>query len=487
MKLLTQITNNTSTLLVYQGFLSETPLQSILADTGAEGDFISTELVERLKLTRHSCHKGQVEMPDGRTYPSHKIEAVPITICGYTELLDLYEAPIKHDIILGMPWHRRHNPVTFDFEKKTLSFNNTGTQITLTQSTTQDKMHVSSIPNVVEEISAKQLNKHCKEKDSHMFVCNVVHTTTKESLTETLNQLEEKHGFQLVNMLSEYKTIFEGTKGLPPSRQTDHEIQLTPDASPPFRPLYPLSPLELDLMKKEIEKLLKLGHIQASTSPFGAPVFFVKQKDKFRMVIDYRALNKITVKNRCALPNMTQLVSRLSDARVFSKIDLQSGFHQIRIIPEDTHKTAFRTKYGHFEFKVLPFGLCNSPATFQQTMNHIFRPLIDKCLVVYMDDILVYSRSKEEHMEHLLEVLDTMKKNELIANLSKCKFFAEEVEYLGLKIKYKEISPDPSRISAIQDWITPTTVHGLRQFLGLTNTLLRFVPGYAQVAAPLSD
>jgi hypothetical protein len=244
----------------------------------------------------------------------------------------------------------------------------------------------------------------------------------------------------------------------------------------------------LELLKAELSRLLELGHIRPSSSPYGAPVFFIQEKTgKIRMVTDYRALNKITVKNRAALPNIRELLDQLRDASIFTKIDLQSGFHLIRVVEEDIPKTAIRTKYGHFEFLVMPFGLCNAPATFQSTMNDIFRDLLDECVIIYIDDLLVYSRTHEDHERHLRMVLSRMRQHGLRARVHKCRFLQPEVDYLGYIVGKGQVQADPSRLQAIASWPVPKDVHELRSFLGMANTLLRFTPMFAQHAASLTD
>jgi transposase InsO family protein len=205
------------------------------------------------------------------------------------------------------------------------------------------------------------------------------------------------------------------------------------------------------------------------------------------MVTDYRALNKITVKNRAALPNIRELLDRLRDATIFTKIDLQSGFHLIRVVDDDVHKTAITTKYGHFEFLVMPFGLCNAPATFQTTMNDIFRDLLDECVVVYIDDLLVFSKNHKDHERHLRLVLQRMQEHGLRARVHKCRFLQEEVDYLGFIVGHGMVRADPKRLEAIASWPIPKDVHELRSFLGMANTLLRFTPMFAQHAATLTD
>ena len=205
------------------------------------------------------------------------------------------------------------------------------------------------------------------------------------------------------------------------------------------------------------------------------------------MVFDYRALNKQTIKDCTALPNIHETLDRLGDTRIFTKIDLQSGYHQICMREGDEPKMAFRMKYGHFEFLVMPFGLCNAPATFQTFMNTIFHDLLDKTVVVYLDDILVYSRTHEEHKQHLREVLERLKRNGLRCHVHKCRFLQPTVDYLGNIVGFGKITIDPQRIATLQSWPVPKDVHELRSFLGLANTFIRFTPMYARHATPLTD
>ena len=205
------------------------------------------------------------------------------------------------------------------------------------------------------------------------------------------------------------------------------------------------------------------------------------------MCIDYRQLNDITIKNRYALPNIMELFDRLKGATIFSVIDLRSGYHQIRIAEEDIPKTAFRTRYGHYEWKVMPFGLTNAPATFQGLMNDIFRPLLDEFVVVYIDDILIYSKTKEEHLQHLRQVLEILRKHQLYAKLSKCNFLQREVAYLGHRINEHGILVDPTKIEAIKKWEKPTTIKEIQSFLGLAGYYRRFIKNYAGIVACLHD
>ena len=205
------------------------------------------------------------------------------------------------------------------------------------------------------------------------------------------------------------------------------------------------------------------------------------------MCIDYRALNKGTVKNKYPLPRIDELLDRLHGAAVFSKIDLRSGYHQIRIAEEDIPKTAFRTRYGHFEFRVLAFGLTNAPATFQTLMNNIFRPYLDQFVVVYVDDILVFSKHPDDHEAHLRTVLQVLRREKLYAKASKCELFRPETEFLGHIVSADGIRPDPKKLRAIDEWPHPKNVNDIQSFHGLANYYRRFIRSFSRIAAPLTS
>jgi hypothetical protein len=206
-----------------------------------------------------------------------------------------------------------------------------------------------------------------------------------------------------------------------------------------------------------------------------------------RMCIDYRALNAQTIRNRYALPRIDELLDRLHGAKIYSKLDLTSGYHQIAVHPKDRLKTAFRTRYGHYEFNVMPFGLTNAPATFQTLMNDIFRDLLDVCVVVYLDDILVYSKTRADHEKHLRMVLERLQKHQLYAKLSKCSFFVTEIEYLGHIISPNGMRPNPKLVEALQKFPRPTTLKELQSFLGLANYYRKFIKDYSSIATSLTD
>ncbi|KAL4563303.1 hypothetical protein LXL04_027343 [Taraxacum kok-saghyz] len=240
-------------------------------------------------------------------------------------------------------------------------------------------------------------------------------------------------------------------------------------------------------LSSQLQELLSKGFIRPSFSPWGAPVLFVKKKDgSFRMCIDYRELNKLTIKNRYPLPRIDDLFDQLLGSTHFSKIDLRSGYHQLSVQEEDIPKTAFRTRYGHYEFLVMPFGLTNAPAVFMDLMNRVCRPYLDKFVIVFIDDILIYSRSEAEHGRHLRLILELLRKEKLYAKFSKCEFWLREVKFLGHVVSRDGIHVDPSKIEAIKDWKAPKTPTEIRQFLGLAGYYRRFIANFSKLAKLLT-
>ncbi|GJX32730.1 putative nucleotidyltransferase, ribonuclease H [Tanacetum coccineum] len=205
------------------------------------------------------------------------------------------------------------------------------------------------------------------------------------------------------------------------------------------------------------------------------------------MCIDYHELNKLTVKNRYPLPRIDDLFDQLQGSSIYSKIDLRSGYHQLRVREEDIPKTAFRTRYGHYEFQVMPFGLTNAPAVFMDLMNRVCKPYLDKFVIVFIDDILIYSRNEKEHEEHLKTILELLKKEELYAKFSKCEFWINTVKFLGHVINSSGIHVDPTKIEAVKNWASPTTPSEIRQFLGLAGYYRRFIEGFSKIAKPMTE
>ncbi|CAA0810106.1 Uncharacterized mitochondrial protein AtMg00860, partial [Striga hermonthica] len=276
--------------------------------------------------------------------------------------------------------------------------------------------------------------------------------------------------------------------GVPPDRQVEFTIDLVSGAAPVSRAPYRMAPKELQELKVQIQELLKLGFIQPSVSPWGEPVLFVKKKDgSMRMCIDYRELNRLTVKNKYPLPRIDDLFDQLRGTRVFSKIDLHSGYHQLKIKKTDAAKTAFRTRYGHYEFLVMLFGVSNAPAVFMDLMNRVFQPYLDQFVIVFIDDILVFSKSEEQHEEHLRVVLETLRKEKLYAKFSKCEFWLKKVVFLGHIVIAEGIEVDPGKITAVRYWSRPKNASEIRSFLGLAGYYRRFIEGFSKIALPLTQ
>ncbi|GJX52555.1 putative reverse transcriptase domain-containing protein [Tanacetum coccineum] len=300
----------------------------------------------------------------------------------------------------------------------------------------------------------------------------LAHVTTKE-----VEDKSEKKRLEDVPIVRDFPEVFpEDLSGLPPTRQVEFQIDLIPGAAPVARAPYRLAPSEMKELSEQLKELSDKGFIRPSSSPWGAPVLFVKKKDgSFRMCIDYRELNKLTVKNRYPLPRIDDLFDQLQGSSVYSKIDLRSGYHQLRVREEDIPKTAFRTRYGHYEFQVMPFGLTNAPAVFMDLMNRVCKPYLDKFVIVFIDDILIYSKNKQEHEEHLKLILELLKKEELYAKFSKCEFWIPKVQFLGHVIDSQGIHVDPAKIESIKDWASPKSPTEIRQFLGLAGYYRRFI------------
>jgi len=285
----------------------------------------------------------------------------------------------------------------------------------------------------------------------------------------------------------EFGDVFSDTlvNDLPPSRSVDCKIPLLPDAKPSYGKSYPLSVDESEVMKEWIKVNLEKGFIRRSSSPYGAPCFFIKQKNKLRLCMDYRKLNAVTVKNRSSLPLISEMLRALSKGKIFSTLDLRSAYNQIRIAEEDVHKTGFVTPFGHFESRVLLFGLANAPADFQELMNEIFFDLIGVSVLVYLDDIIVFSADPALHEGHVREVLHRLRANLLFCNLQKCQFNLSSVSYLGFIVSQNGIDMDSSKIEAISGWPVPSSKTDIRSFLGLANFYRKFIKDFSHLSVPI--
>ncbi|GJX69754.1 putative reverse transcriptase domain-containing protein [Tanacetum coccineum] len=374
---------------------------------------------------------------------------------------------LDFDVILGMDWLASHR-ATIDCYARTVIFGN----VRQPEFVYHGSSPLKSV-KLISAMKARTLISHgCQG-----FLASVMDTSLESPNIENLS------------VVREFADVFpDELPGLPPAREIEFGIELIPGAEPISKAPYRMAPVELKELKEQLQEMLENGFIRPSVSPWGAPVLFVKKKDgSMCLCIDYRELNRITIRNRYPLPRIDDLFDQLQGAKYFSKIDLRSGYHQLRVREQDISKTAFRTRYGHYEFLVMPFGLTNAPAVFMDLMNRIFHEYLDKFVIVFIDDILVYSKSEEEHERHLRIVLEILRQKKLYAKFSKCEFWLQQVAFLGHIVSADGIIMDPSKVEAITKWPRPTTVTEVRSFLGLAGYYRRFVEGFSRLALPLTQ
>nr|GEZ80441.1 putative reverse transcriptase domain-containing protein [Tanacetum cinerariifolium] len=307
-------------------------------------------------------------------------------------------------------------------------------------------------------------------------------------IIQVVEKKSNKKRLEDIPIVKEFPDIFpEDLPGLPPVRQVEFQIDLIPGTAPVARTPYRLALSEMQELSNQLQELIDRGFIRPSTSPWGAPVLFVKKKDgTFRMCINYQELNKLTINNHYPLPRIDDLFDQLQGSSVYSKIDLRSGYHQLRVRDKDIPKTAFITRYGHYEFQFIPFGLTNAPAVFMDLMNRVCKLYLDKFVIVFIDDILIYSRNEEEHTNHLRIILQLRGNEKLYAKFSKCEFWIHIVQFLGHIIDNQGLHVDPVKIEAVKNWETPTTPTKVCQFLGLVGYYRRFIEGFSKIAKPLT-
>jgi len=353
---------------------------------------------------------------------------------------------------------------------------------------------------LIEEIAP--INNQCSDEEK--LVC-VIRAIPDENLHKDLKKIEglppreyihderfqstldKNYKNNIIKLLENYiEIVATSTEELTPSDLAPHKIRLKPDAKPIKQRYYRLTKLKSDILKEEITKLIHKGLIEPSYSEWSSPVVLVpKHNGKWRMCVDYRKVNDITVKDSYSLPNIDEIFDSLDGAKIFTTMDLYSGYHQILMDDDSVEITSFTTRFGNYQFKVMPFGLTNAPATFQREMNRILFPLIGKCVYNFIDDILIYSKTVEEHLQHIEQVLKIFKEHKLKINIEKCSFMQTEVEVLGHKVSAKGLSPLDDKVKAIKNWVPPTNVHELRSFLGAIGYYRNFIDEYAKTTAPL--
>ncbi|WVZ79080.1 LOW QUALITY PROTEIN: hypothetical protein U9M48_026705 [Paspalum notatum var. saurae] len=319
----------------------------------------------------------------------------------------------------------------------------------------------------------------------------IIHVPLHKNMLHTVNVVDAQGDAQAlakIPVVCDYPDVFpEELPGLPPDRDVEFKIDLVPGTAPVSRRPYRMALDELRELKVQLQEQLDKGFIRPSSSPWGCPALFVEKKDQGgkRLCVDYRPLNAVTIKNKYPLPHIDILFDRLAGAKVFSKIDLRSGYYQIKIVEEDIPKTAFSTRYGLYEYLVMSFGLTNAPAFFMYMMNSVFMNELDKFVVVFIDDILIYSKSEKEHEEHLKIVLTRLREHKLYAKFSKCAFWLKEVSFLGHILSEKGL--DPSKVKDVLNWKQPETVTEIRSFLGLAGYYRRFIKDFSKTAKPMTS
>ncbi|GJU95776.1 putative reverse transcriptase domain-containing protein [Tanacetum coccineum] len=395
----------------------------MLFDSGADRSFVSNTFTALLDITPYALDVSYaIELADGRTSETNTVlMGCTLGLLGHPFNIDLMPIELgSFDVIIGMDWlAKNHAVIVCDEKIVRIPY---GNEILIVQGDKGAKEKKSKLSIISCEKAQKYIEKGCQ-----LFLAQV---TVKENKDKS----EEKR-LEDVPTVRDFPEVFpEDLPGLPPTRQVEFQIDLVPGAAPVARAPYRLAPSEMEELSTQLQELSDKGFIRPSSSPWGAPVLFVKKKDgSFRMCIDYRELNKLTVKNRYPLPRIDDLFDQLQGSSVYSKIDLRSGYHQLRVRDEDIPKTAFRTRYGHYEFQVMPFGLTNAPAVFMDLMNRVCRPYLDKFVIVFIDDILIYSKTKEEHDVHLRLILEFLKKEELYAKFSRFSKIAKPMTKLTQK------------------------------------------------------
>ncbi|WVZ97665.1 LOW QUALITY PROTEIN: hypothetical protein U9M48_043179, partial [Paspalum notatum var. saurae] len=313
-----------------------------------------------------------------------------------------------------------------------------------------------------------------------------VHMPNQKHIEPTVNATEIQE-IKKIPVVREFPDMFpEELPGLPPDRNVEFSIELVLGTAPVSRRPYRMAPNELKELKTQLQEQLDKGFIHPSSSPWGCPALFVEKKDQGgkRLCVDYRPLNAVTVKNKYPLPHIDILFDQLAGARVFSKINLRSGYYQIKIQEEDIPKTAFSTRYGLYEYLVMSFGLTNTPAFFMYMMNSAFMNELDKFVVVFINDILIYSKNEEEQLRI---VLTQLREHKLYAKFNKCVFWLKEVSFLGHILSEKGVAVDPSKVESVLNWKQPETVTEIRSFLGLAGYYHRFIKDFSKTAKPMTS
>ena len=459
-----------------------------MIDSGAQMNVVHWRYVKEAKLPFYKQNKtNEMAAVNGEVVfqITHELRG-KLKIGSHQEDITLAIADLGDvDIILGMEWLRKHEP-QIQWREESVEFNSTyckkncnhktaiGTQTAFVRTTTL-------VDSEEDKITWFRLNACYRVNASQSKSAEIAEKIEKEKIKLAVADIVP---IEYHNMLS----IFEkkGADELPPHRGYDCEIPLQKDAKIPYGPIYPLNLVERTELKEYLSEMLAKGFIVPSKSPAASACMFVKKKDgSMRMCVDFRPINTITIKDRYPIPLTKVLLEKIGKRKYYTKIDLRSGYNLVRIAPGDEWKTAFRCSEGHYEYKVMPFGLTNAPAVFQRMMDEILRDIKDEFVVVYLDDILIFSNSYDEHVKHVREILSRLAKHKLYAKPEKCEFHKESLEYLGMIISPEGIEMDKHKVQAITEWKEPTKVKEVQSFIGFANFYRRFINGFSNIVKPL--
>jgi hypothetical protein len=407
---------------------------------------------------------------------------VEFKIGGYNDkiLCDVIPMDVCH-LLLGRPWKYDIN-VAHDGRMNTYTLEKNGRTHMLLP--IKDKEVKPEVSNTILLMSGKELLTEVKRKEDPQFFVvrksRIVLTSTRvDDLPEEIQELLEEFVDIVVDELP---------RSLPPMRSVSHHIDLIPGASLPNKAAYRLTPQENEEVKKQVQELLDKGLVRESLSPCVVPTVLSPKKDGgWRMCIDSRSINKITIRYRFPLPQMDDLMDCLSGEKYFSKVDLKSGYHQIRMREGDEWKTTFKTNEGLYEWLVMSFGLTNAPSTFMRLMNEVLKDFIGKFVIVYLDEILIFSKTEAEHLEHLAIVMRKLHQEKLLINMKKSSFMKIELIYLGFVISANELSMDPYLVEVIKDWPSPKNVFEVRSFHGLASFYRKFIRNFSGISTTMMD
>ncbi|KAH7460174.1 Transposon Tf2-6 polyprotein [Fusarium oxysporum f. sp. matthiolae] len=476
-----------------------------MTDSGAEGKgFIDESWAKSQNLQFRPLKRPfEIEVFDGRPAESgqitHYVRAGLRIADHYQKNMLFYVTRLaSYPIVLGMPWLKQHDPQV-GFAAHTFTFNSPYCQKFCNTPAKPAKIKaLQTVPKKFLRQLEQNIPQSLRRKDILPISLQAVRLYSRRArcrfFTVTLEQIDralqnKSEDLRLPEELREFQDIFSPKEAekLPPHRAGDHHIELIPGGKLPFGPLYGMSREELTALREWLDENLRKGFIRPSSSPVASPVLFVKKPGGgLRFCVDYRALNNITVKDRYPLPLIKESLNNLSGMKYFSRIDIVSAFNNLRIEKGQEYLTAFRTRFGLYESLVMPFGLTGAPATFQRYINDALREHLDIFCTAYLDDILIYSRTREEHIEHLKLVLQRLRSAGLFANPSKCEFLVKETKFLGLIVGQEGIRMDPAKVETVKNWKTPTCLTDVQAFIGFGNFYRRFIRDFSKLTAPLN-